>query len=59
MDGKTWYKSKTVWTAIITGLIGVLHASGIEVPSWSIEVLIGLGLYGIRDAVGKNAKLGK
>lgn len=63
LDGKNKWKSKTVWAAIITVLVGavgpVSTALGhpVDVPDFVIQVLIGLGLYGIRDAVGKNSKL--
>lgn len=62
-DGKSKWKSKTVWAAIITvvvsGIEPISKALGypIVVPSWVIEVLIGLGLYGIRDAIGKNSAI--
>ena len=43
---KKWYASKTIWAAIVTGIIGVLLAFGIEVPPWVITALAGLGVYG-------------
>ena len=52
---KEWYKSKTIWAAAIIALVGVLNAMGIEVPTDLVITLAGaLGVYGIRDAIGKN-----
>ena len=53
---KSWYKSKTVWTSIIVGVVGVLQAFGaIEaVPEVVWTLLAAFGLYGVRDAVGKS-----
>lgn len=48
---KNWYKSKTVWTAVITGVIGVLLAVGVTIPEWVLVMLGGAGLYGLRDAI--------
>ncbi len=59
MDGpslpsKPWYQSKAVWAAIVTATLGAIQpvsaAFGhpIAVPLWIIEVLSGLGIYGIR-----------
>lgn len=56
MDSKYWYKSKTIWAAIVTAIIGAIQpisaAFGhpIVIPSWVLEVLVGLGLYGLRTA---------
>lgn len=53
---KEWYKSKTVWTAILGVVIGAIQpissAFGhpIVIPSWILEVLAGMGLYGLRTA---------
>ena len=54
---KSWYKSKTVWTSIIVGVVGVLQALGaIEaVPEVVWTLLAAFGLYGVRDAVGKSS----
>lgn len=55
-NGKPWYKSKTVWTAIVTALISavgpVSKAFGHEIiiPEWVYGVLAGLGLYGLRTS---------
>lgn len=54
MDTKTWYKSKTIWTAILTAVIGAIQpvstAFGhpVVIPQWVLEVLIGMGLYSLR-----------
>jgi hypothetical protein len=53
---KQWYKSKTIWAAVITAIIGVIQpvssAFGhpIVIPQWVLDVLIGMGLYGLRTA---------
>lgn len=53
---KIKWKSKTVWAAIITAVLGgiqpVSAALGhpIAVPLWIIEVLSGIGLYSLRTA---------
>lgn len=54
---KPWYQSKTIWAAIVTGLVGLVQPISavfghpIAVPLWIIEFLTGLGLYGLRTAV--------
>ena len=50
---KTWYKSKTVWTAIVTGIIGVAQALGVveAVPDVVWTLLAASGLYSVRDAL--------
>jgi hypothetical protein len=56
VDKKKWYQSKAIWAAVITALLGgiqgVSQALGhpITVPNWVIDILIGLGLYGLRTA---------
>jgi hypothetical protein len=52
---KAWYKSKTVWTSVIAGAVGVLQAAGVveAVPEVVWTLLAAFGLYGVRDAVGK------
>ncbi len=47
---KEWYKSKTVWAAIVAGVVGVLQAIGVPIPSEAYAILGSLGLYGLRDA---------
>lgn len=54
VDSKKWYQSKTVWAAIVGVILGAVQpissAFGhpIVVPSWVLEVLGGMGLYGLR-----------
>ena len=52
---KAWYKSKTVWTSVIAGVVGVAQAAGVieAVPEVLWTLLAAFGLYGVRDAVGK------
>ena len=52
---KAWYKSKTVWTSVVAGVVGVLQAAGVveAVPDVVWQLLAAFGLYGVRDAVGK------
>jgi hypothetical protein len=52
---KAWYKSKTVWTSVVAGAVGVLQAAGVveAVPEVVWTLLAAFGLYGVRDAVGK------
>lgn len=54
LETKKWYTSKAVWSAILMVIIGgitpISQAFGhpVEVPAWIINVLTGLGIYGIR-----------
>ena len=52
---KAWGKSKTVWTSIVAGVVGVAQAAGLieAVPEVVWTLLAAFGLYGVRDAVGK------
>ena len=47
---KDWYKSKTLWAAVVTGVVGVLQALGVPVPDQAYAILAALGLYGLRTA---------
>jgi hypothetical protein len=53
---KEWYKSKTIWTSVIAGVVGVLQAAGIvdQVPELVWTLLASFGLYSVRAAVGKS-----
>ncbi len=52
---KPIYKSKTIQTAVVIAVIGVLQWYGIELPYQLIYTITGaFGLYGIRDAIGQN-----
>jgi hypothetical protein len=53
---KDWYKSKAVWSAIAMAVIGILSALGVQVPEFVTQILMALGIYGIRDGVGKEIK---
>ena len=52
---KAWWKSKTVWTSVIAGVVGVAQAAGLieAVPEVVWTLLAAFGLYGVRAAVGK------
>lgn len=56
METKSWYKSKTVWAALLGAILGAVQpvstALGhpVTIPAWVFEVLTGLGLYGLRTA---------
>lgn len=56
MEDKKWYQSKTVWTAIISAVLGAVQpistAIGhpVVIPSWVFELLGGMGLYALRTA---------
>lgn len=51
-----WYKSKTVWSAIIAAVLGLVQPISTafghpyQVPLWVFEFLAGLGLYSLRTA---------
>ena len=53
---KAWWKSKTIWTSIVAGVVGVAQAAGLieAVPEVVWTLLAAFGLYGVRDAVGKS-----
>ena len=52
---KAWYKSKTIWTAVVVCAASIAGEFGVEVPESVYGVLAALGLYGVRDAVGKSS----
>ena len=54
MQKKEWYKSKTIWTAIVVCVVSVAGEFGVVIPDSVFGVLAALGLYGVRDAVGKS-----
>lgn len=56
LKDKAWWKSKTIWTSVIAGVVGVLQATGYidQVPEIVWTLLASFGLYSIRDAVGKS-----
>lgn len=49
---KGLFKSKTVWVAVVAGILGILEAAGVSIPAEAYKVLIALGLYTVRDAIG-------
>ena len=54
IQDKSWYKSKTIWTALAVCAVSVAGEFGIVIPESVFGILGALGLYGVRDAVGKN-----
>ena len=50
---KAWYTSKTIWTAVAVCVASIAGEFGIVIPESVFGVLAALGLYGVRDAVGK------
>lgn len=50
---KKWYKSKTVWSAVVMAGLAVVQMFGIELPQELYLVVGSLGLYGVRDAMKK------
>jgi len=60
-EKKPWYKSKAKLAAIVMAIVACVQpvstAFGhpVQVPLWVIEFLTGLGLYGVRDAIKKQA----
>lgn len=62
-NGKPKWQSKAFLAALCAVIVGAIQpiskAVGhpIVVPQWVIEVLMGIGLYGVRDAIGKDSKL--
>lgn len=54
IQDKSWYKSKTIWTALAVFICSVAPEFGVVIPDSVFGVLGALGLYGVRDAVGKN-----
>ncbi len=53
---KKWYKSKTIWTSILLVIVVAAWETGYISPMYLdkiFAVLGALGLYGVRDAIGK------
>ena len=48
---KQWYKSKSVWSAFIMGLVGAAQAAGCAIPDGVFTLLAAFGLYGVRSAI--------
>ena len=53
IQDKQWWKSKTIWTAVAVCVSSIAGEFGVEIPESVFGVLAALGLYGVRDAVGK------
>ena len=55
MKDKAWYQSKTVWAGLVIAAVGLLNEFGIPIQYVELiySVAAALGLYGLRDAVGK------
>ena len=53
IQDKQWWKSKTIWTSIVVCGVSIAGEFGIVIPESVFCVLAALGLYGVRDAVGK------
>ena len=53
---KKWFKSKTVWSAILTAILGSVQPISTafghpyQIPLWVFEFLAGAGLYSLRTA---------
>lgn len=55
METKPWYKSITIWSAVVAALLGVYGAvSSVHplppIPDWILKLLGATGLYGLRTA---------
>lgn len=56
-DPKPWYQSKAKLAAIVTAIVACIQPVSTalghpyQVPLWVIEFLMGLGIYGVRDAI--------
>jgi len=44
INGKPWYKSKTLWTAFITFIFAILSTFGVSIPVEVYGVLAALGI---------------
>jgi hypothetical protein len=53
IQDKQWWKSKTILTSIVVCGVSIAGEFGILIPESVFGVLAALGLYGVRDAVGK------
>jgi len=48
IDGKPWYMSKTIWSAIILAVLTIVSAFGVVIPASVYAVLTAAGLYSAR-----------
>ncbi len=59
VEKKPWFKSKAKLAAIITAVVASIQPISTafghpyQVPLWVIELLTGIGIYGVRDAINK------
>ena len=53
IQDKQWWKSKKIRTSIVVCGVRIAGEFGIVIPESVFGVLAALGLYGVRDAVGK------
>jgi hypothetical protein len=59
VDSKKWYASKSIWSAVIAGGLGIAQAVGsatghpIVIPEWVYAILGSIGLYSARTAETK------
>lgn len=56
MNGKSWYKSKTIWTAIIYGLCNVVKAFGVNLPDSLPEAVLAMMIIFLRLGNGTSIK---
>lgn len=57
MNGKPWYKSKTIWTAIIYGLCNAVKAFGINIPDSLPEAVLAMMIIFLRLGNGTSIKI--
>ena len=53
MESKKWYESRTLWIAVVAGVIGIFAAVGVEIPEWVFAFLTATGLYTARTSTTK------
>lgn len=56
MSKKAWYRSKTIWTAILYGLCNVLRAFGINIPDSLPEAVLAMMIIFLRLGNGTSIK---
>ncbi len=57
MEDKPWWQSKTVLAGVAIGLVGIAQSLGWNLPYEAVYSILGaFGIYGVRDAIGKNKK---
>lgn len=60
MNGKHWYKSKTIWTAIIYGLCNMVKAFGLNIPDSLPEAVLAMMIIFLRlgngTSINSNSK---